>query len=172
MEKVVVIDAKNYAQYLRRLGQEKIPKALRRGVVSGAARCIPIVQRSVETAPPANPKGVGSGGAFNIGDFKRAWKSQPIQDGARVWNDKPYAAVIEEGRRKGAKMPPGDPDVIAHWARRRLGMPTKEAKNVSFVIRRAIKERGLLPRKVLERALPEMTKAVLEEIIRELEAAY
>ncbi len=172
MDRTIVIDAKDYERYLRNLAAEKIPKAMERGVLSGAMRCIPIVQESVETAPPANPSGKGTGGAFNYGDYKRAWKSRPISGGAQVYNDRTYAAVIEEGRRAGAKMPPSEPDVIGHWAQRRLSVSAKEAKAISWVIRRAIKQRGLNPRYVLTRALPKMDRAVLEEIIRELEAAY
>jgi hypothetical protein len=167
--RVRVFDPREYEQHLRRLAAGEAQKAMERGCVSGAMRCIPIVQRSVETAPPANPAGKGTGGAFNYGDFKRAWKSAAVPGGAKVFNTRPYAAVIEEGRRPGSKMPPRG--IIEHWARRRLGVGEKEAKSLDFVIRRAIAERGLLPRKVLERALPEMDEAVLEEIVRELEAA-
>jgi predicted CopG family antitoxin len=172
MNRVVKIDAKDYSAYLRNIATAEIPKAIERGCLSGALRCIPIVQRSTETAPPANPAGKGVGGAFNYGDYKRAWKATPTKGGAAVFNDRLYAAVIEEGRRAGAKMPPSDPDVIAHWVQRHLGKSKKEAKQLSFVIRRAIKARGLNPRRVLARAIPEMDKAVDEEIIRELEAAY
>ena len=167
--RTLTFSPKQYAAHLRKLAAGGVEAALKRGCVSGAARCVPIVQRSVETAPPANPAGVGTGGAFNTGQYKRAWKSAPIPNGAVVSNDQKYAVIVEEGRRPGAAMPPDS--AIRPWIQRRLGLSDKEAASLSFVIRRAISRRGLLPRKVLQRALPEMDEAVLSEIIRELEAA-
>ena len=85
----------------------------------------------------------------------------------------PYASIIETGRRKGAKMPKimenGTPGPIVRWAQRRLGMSQKEAQSVAFVISRAIKRRGLVPRKVMERALPEVERLVREEKLHELD---
>ena len=168
----IPIRAQDYAQYIRRVAAIKLPRALEAGTLAGCMHCIPIVQHSVETAPPANPAGLGAGGAFSSGTYKRSWRAGPVRGGARVYNDRTYASVIELGRRPGAKMPPGNPDVIGHWARRRLGLTEREAKSVSFVIRRAIGRRGLLPRRVLGRALPAMNQAVNQEIVRALVKAY
>jgi len=172
MERTIVIDARDYEAWLLKLAQEKIPEAMERGAVSGAARCIPLLHTATDTAPPANPSGKGSGGAFSSGKYKSMWRSRPIRGGAQVFNDASYAAVIEEGRRPGAKGPPFTPDVIAGWAQRRLGLSAKEAKNAAFAIRRAIKVRGLRARKVLTTSIPKMTDVVLEEIVRELERAW
>lgn len=170
MERTIVIDARDYEAHLRKLASGDIARAMERGAVSGAARCIPILHRSTETAPPANPSGKGSGGAFDTGRYKASWRSRPISSGAQVFNDAPHAAIVEEGRRPGARMPPAG--VVEAWARRRLGVSKEEAARVDFLIRRAIKRRGLRARRVLQSSLPKMTQAVLDEILRELERAW
>jgi hypothetical protein len=168
VERTVNISLSEFARLLSRVAVTEAPAALHRGVVSGAMRSIPVLQRRTREASPANPSGLGTGGAFNYGDYLRAWKSVPISNGARVFNDRPYAAIIELGRRAGARQPP--PDAMAHWAQRRLGVSKKEAKRLAFQVGRAISRRGLAPRLVLSSALPEIMDVVREEIVRELEA--
>jgi hypothetical protein len=58
----------------------------------------------------------------------------------------PWAINVEEGRKAGAKMPPSDP--IEAWMARH-GIPLE----LSFVIRRAIGERGIPARPFLKPAL-------------------
>ncbi len=168
MDRTVSIPLSEFARLLERVAATEAPAALHRGVVSGAMRSIPILQQRTREASPANPSGVGSGGAFNYGDYLRAWKSVPTADGARVFNDRPYAAIIELGRRAGARRPPAE--AIAHWAQRRLGVSKDEARRLAFQVSRAIGQRGLAPRLVLSNALPDIGDAVREEIVRELEA--
>jgi hypothetical protein len=89
--------------------------------------------------------------------------------GAAVFNGKLHAAIIEEGRRPGGFFPPRE--VIMRWAQRRLGLSEPEARRAAWPIARAIQRRGLLPRKVMEGAVPEMVGVVQEEQVRELDAA-
>lgn len=141
-----------------------------KGVRRGAFRAVAMLHQFTGQAPPANPGGIGSGGAVNTAFYKRAWKQQALPDGARVYNAAPYAGVIEYGRRPGS-FPPKEP--IVRWIQRRLGKSEKEARRLSFIVRRAIAVRGLLPRLVLTGAQNQaaIRKAFNDEVIKELDLA-
>jgi hypothetical protein len=155
-------------QYRNWLGvlSPTVMSAAQRGMVSGAKRCVAILQDATRVAIPASAN--GGEGAFNTGAYLRAWKSQPVSDGARVFNDSSYGPIIEDGRKPGSKMPPKG--VMARWAQRRLGLSREEALAIDFPLRRAIKDRGLRPRKVMANSLEQMTAAVDEEVMREVDA--
>ena len=110
---VIKLDISQMAESFISLG-ERMPSAIRRGMVRAAHRAVVILHKSTREAPPANPAGIGSGGAVNYGNYLRAWKSEATKDGARVYNDMPYAGVIEKGRRAGRRAPPAR--VIQAWA--------------------------------------------------------
>lgn len=165
---VIRLDPKQLADWYRRLGKS-LPAAARRGAIRGALRAVQTLQKATGTAPPANPNGVGVGGAVNTGYYKRAWKHEALPDGARVYNAAPYAGVIEHGRRIG-RTPPLD--AIQDWAQRRLGLSRKEAKRAAFPIARAIAKRGLVARKVLENSLPGIEKDFIAEVQKELETTF
>lgn len=64
----------------------------------------------------------------------------------------PYAAVMERGRRRGARMPPVA--ALVPWVRRKLGIADRrKARSVAFVVARKIRQRGLKARRFLERGL-------------------
>jgi hypothetical protein len=84
---------------------------------------------------------------------------------ARVWSPLTYAAVMEQGRRPGAKMPP--PAALAGWARRH-GFQTDPGS--LFVLARAIGRRGIAGRfyfrraaEALQRQLPSIIAQALRE---------
>lgn len=53
-----------------------------------------------------------------------------------------YASVVNYGRQANSQMPP--PSALYNWVRRKLGVQgEKEIKRVSFLIARAIGERGI-----------------------------
>lgn len=62
-----------------------------------------------------------------------------------------YVIYVENGRRKGAKMPP--PDAIARWCRRK-GLP--DDNNTVWAICRAISRDGIAPRPVMATAFSMM----------------
>jgi hypothetical protein len=62
-----------------------------------------------------------------------------------------YPDVIENGRRKGARMPPTQP--IALWAVRKLGLSTGEAQRVAWVIARGISRKGITAKHVFRDGL-------------------
>ena len=153
------------SQY-QKLGKALMPAALK-GVQRGALRVQSALQILTGQASPASEN--GAVGAVNTGFFKRAWKTQMLSDGARVYNAAPYAGVIEHGRRAGSKMPPKE--AIVRWIQRRMGKSEKEARSLAFVVQRAIARRGLLPRRILSGNTPNLKKIWAEEITKELDKA-
>jgi hypothetical protein len=166
----VIYTPAEFARRMAALPGRFIP-AVRRGVLSGALRSLTVLDRRTRTARPANPRGVGVGGAVDKGGgggFIAQWKAEATPQGAVVFNTAVYAPIIEWGRRLGAVQPPVKN--IAIWAQRRLGLSLAEAKRAAFAISRAIRNRGLLPRLIMTDALPEMRAMVSLEIQAELDA--
>lgn len=144
------MDMKQFAASRRRLAERFMP-AVERGLAVGGERCVSILQRVTDDKR-----------IVNLGGYKRGWASLPIRHGVRVFNHAPYAAVIEEGRRRGARMPPLDP--IARWFQRKRSVSETEARGAAYPIARAIGERGLPAHHVLRGALPALIRAVMVEI--------
>ena len=117
----LVLSSKEFAAYHARLAAQLRPTIIR-GVHSGAARAVGFLVARTRAAPPANPGGVGSGGAVNTGGFIRRWKSVRLPDGAELVNDSPYAGIVDPdaqyGRRPGSKFPPKE--ALIAWIKRRL----------------------------------------------------
>jgi hypothetical protein len=117
----LVLSSREFAAYHKRLADQLRPTILR-GVHSGAARAVGYLVQRTRAAPPANPAGVGSGGAVNTGAFIRRWKSVRLPDGAELVNDSPHAGIVDPdaqyGRRPGSKFPPRD--ALIAWIKRRL----------------------------------------------------
>lgn len=160
MPSVKVQSPKEFADWIGRLRMED---AMMRGIRSAAKLGIIDVHLQVDQAVPASEEGVK--GAFNTGAYKRAWKTEHFDDHSIIYNEKAYASVIEKGLRRG-KMP--NIAGIEKWARRRLGVSSKEAKQIAYPIAKEIKRRGLKPRNVLEKAIPDIANAVQEEVWHEL----
>lgn len=160
----------DFKKYVRKLQSKLVGAdgAIVRGIHSGLARSVAIVQRSVANAMPASPN--GSMGAFDTGDYNRRWQFELTPTGGRLFNDHPAADVIEKGRRPGGKMPPTAG--IKLWAMRRLGLSEDEAERAKFPIAMAIARRGLTGRHVLGNPMTkdQITRAVLEEIMTEVKA--
>lgn len=162
---VLNIDPKELGPYYKKLGA-RLNKAALRGARRGGLRAVSTLQRATSKAIPANPGGVGTGGAVNTAFYKRAWKSQPTPTGVRVYNAARYSSIIEYGRRPG-KFPPLA--VIRDWAQRRLGLSAEEAKRAAFPIARAIAKRGLVPRKVMTGSMPQIHSQFLQSVVAELD---
>lgn len=113
----LVLNAKQFAEYHRRLADKFRPTVLR-GIRAGAARAVGYLVARTREAPPANPAGKGTGGAVNTGAFVRRWRAVPLPDGAALVNDSPYGPIIEDGRRRGSKFPPRD--ALIAWIKRKL----------------------------------------------------
>jgi hypothetical protein len=100
----------------------------------------------------------------DTGRFRNAWKASPLKNGAMLSNDTPYAAVIEAGRRPGARMPPLGP--IEAWARR------KKISIPPIVIARAIAARGIPGAFIFRDTMKVMPKFIDDEVRREVKGAF
>lgn len=165
-DKVVAMSMSQWAKYLFRL-KDNAYKAARRGARSGALRAIPTLHTATSEAPPANPMGVGEGGAVNTGRFKRSWKWSLIPHGAMVFNNAPYAPPVEYGRNPSGQFPPIK--AIAQWAQRRLKLDRKEAERAAFAIARNIAEYGQMPRNILADSMPKIEEDFVKEVVKELD---
>lgn len=150
----------DFRRYLMKLRKNLIGHegAAVRGIHSGVIRSVTVVQRTTMEKK-----------AFNTGDYLRKWTHELLPRGGRVFNNHRAAAVLEDGRRRGAKRPPVRE--IELWARRKLGLDGKELKSAAFAIANAIAKRGLKPRRILKSSAAEITRVVMEEIHREVKAA-
>lgn len=141
---VLRLSVSGWARY-----HEVLPARIRRAAIKGArSAALRVVSLMVERTRHAEPASDhGASGAVNTGEFVRAWKMIPLTDGGRVVNDRPYASVIEYGRRPRSKAPPVDP--IIQWLVRRVGMSWDEARQAAPQVARAIGWRGLRGRGIL-----------------------
>lgn len=161
MPSVKIQTPKEFADFI---GNIRLEEAMMRGIKSAAKLSIVLIHLEVDRAIPASPD--GRVGAFNTGAYKRAWKTEHFNDHSVVYNEKPYAAVIEKGRRRGGKFP--NIGGLEKWARKRLGVSSKEAKVIAWPIAKEIHRRGLRGRKVLEKSIPRIVDTVEQEVWHEL----
>lgn len=110
----------------------------------------------------------------STGEYQRSWYAAPTAEGAKFFNPLPYAAVIEHGRRKGAKQPPLGP--LQRWAYLKgLAASEEEARGIAFAIARKISREGLPAKNVLERTaarFPEFLDVEVPQKIREALREY
>lgn len=99
---------------------------------------------------------------FDTGRYNLSFKAEDIEDGVALLNVAPYAAVIEEGRRPGARQPPRE--VLIPWIQRKMGKSAEEAAALAFIIARAIARKGITPknivRKTAERLIPHVVDLI------------
>jgi hypothetical protein len=162
---VVKMSFKQWADYMSDLG-ERFEPAVMRGVRAGALRCIPRLQQRTSHAPPASPG--GTSGALDTGLYKAAWKTGSLPNGASVFNDRPYAGVIDYGRRP-APVSRGGVRNLEAWAKRKLKLGQAQARAAAWAIAKKLEKRPLLARKVLSGDLDGLVKLVEEEILHELD---
>lgn len=122
----LILNSAEFARYHQRLADRFRP-AIVRGVHSGAARAVGYLVQKTREAPPANPAGIGSGGAVNTGAFARGWRALRNPDGAELVQVMPYGPIVDRGRRPGSKFPPRDA-LIAWILRRLLTRPTQKRR--------------------------------------------
>ena len=161
------VNTLQYAAFCARLGKRFLP-AVKKGVLSGALRSLEVVRSNTEHAPPAcSGSTASSAGAVDTRHYLRGWKAQRTITGAVIFNDSPYAGVVELGRRPGSRPPPSH--LLIPWVRRKMHLTESEAVGVAFVLSRAIGKRGQEPRRVLDMSIPDIVKFVDIEIGRELQ---
>jgi hypothetical protein len=183
----VLLSMDQWAKSRKRLADTFMP-TINAGILSGVMRCLPHQQERTRTAPPANPAGIGSGGAVNTGAYLRSWQVTPLANGARLGNSSPYSGIIENGARPmgaRARMVRGTGSAtkrrtisprmraLQRWVELRLHVPKGESRQVAFLVGRAIARRGLVGRHVLtgDDNVRVLTEIVLGEVQHEIDAA-
>ena len=160
-----VMNVNQFARYAKKLGTDFMP-AVKRGMLSGALRAIPTLQERTRSAPPASPR--GKMGAFDTGAYHAAWKSEVIANGVSLRNARPYAGVIEYGRRPAPVSVEGM-KTLEGWAKRKLGVSGAEARAAAFAIAQSMRTRPLAARKVITDGLTRITKLIEDEVRSELD---
>lgn len=135
------------------------PEIVARDVGAVIARTIQLaVLLAEQVAKDGAPRDTGTLGRSIVSDV------QPMQ--ARIYSPLVYAAVMEAGRRPGARMPP--PAALAGWARRH-GRDTSPGG--LFVLARAIGRRGIAGRfffraavQAVEAQLPSLLQRAIAEL--------
>lgn len=155
----------------------------KKGLVSAAERTAEYITTDVipESKPsPPEDKGI----------YKAGWKAAPHPEGAIVFNDVPYASVIETGA-KAQNIFIGQAMIkaIAEWVRRKgIGDRTVTSKNgvtrvvkasvteatsIAWAIAKSMQKKGIFGDglKVFERASQKIPDFIREEVKREIEKA-
>jgi hypothetical protein len=135
----------------------KLRGAITKGMLTGALRGVSTLQRATTKAK-----------AVNTGRYRMGWKYQFMPTGVRLYNDTPYAAIIEFGRRWGRR-PPIEP--LAQWAMRKLGLTAKEARSAAFAIANSMAKKGIPGKHVIQNSRAKLERDFKTEIKRACKAA-
>lgn len=150
-----------------------------KGLLSAAERTVQCVVTEIIPAESHMP--------VDRGIYRAAWKAEATSEGAIVYNDSPYAAVIEDGAKASSvKLSRAMITAIAEWVRRkgigsrsvtkgsktRLVKPSvTEATSIAWAIVKGMQANGIFGGKGLgifakaEKRIPEFIR---EEVSREL----
>jgi hypothetical protein len=80
--------------------------------------------------------------------------------------DEEYPAVMEFGRRAGAKMPP--PSALERWVHLVLQVPVDKAPGVAFVVARSIGKKGIKGKRFLEQGFKAAVPRIQDEFAKAL----
>ena len=158
-----------YLKWMSRLGQKFMP-AMMAGVLEGALECIPLMVQRTEMAIPASDYGV-VGAMGQSGHYRMGWRAERITQGARIYNLRPYAGVIEYGRRPAFVSKEGRKNIKA-WGMRKFGMREKDAERMAWALARKMAPppmgagRSLRARSVMTGVLPQMSLMIRASIQR------
>lgn len=126
------------------------PVWIQLGLVDGMSRALDYLQKVVQGKTPID-RGYARGNTFT------EMSGSTVELEGKVFNRLGYVTVLEEGRRAGAKAPPGWE--ISQWLERH-GIDA----SWSFVVARSIARRGLPAHHMFRKSAEENAKEV-EEII-------
>ncbi len=90
------------------------------------------------------------GGLISTVNSEVTGKGTPLIKGI-VFHGSKYGDVVEKGRSAGKGMPPKG--TLVRWLEVKLGLSTKEAQRIEFVVRRKIGLRGTQGAQMFEKAL-------------------
>ncbi len=95
------------------------------------------------------PTGVSARLAGSIASEVKGVGSNIIGEVGSTLKDEEYPAVMEFGRKAGAKMPP--PSALERWVHIVLKVPNKHAKGVAYIVARAIGKKGIEGKRYFEK---------------------
>jgi len=91
--------------------------------------------------------------------LRNAWDVQKVDEGADLFNDTPYAGIVERGSRP--HWPPKAP--IKRWVKRVISPPDKEVDGITYAIRKKIAEEGTDPVYMVQNNFERMQQ-ILKEV--------
>jgi hypothetical protein len=155
------IALKDLPAYLRARPKQvhaAMTKAMR---LSAKTDALVIIQNEISNTQPA---------PVDRGTYRRGWQARDLDNGVAIFNPTPYAAVIEHGRRKGARQPPIAP--LQAWVLRKgltkgiRGKQNREkaAKGIAFAIARKMVLKGKPGMHILEHAVARWKPVLLAAI--------
>ena len=171
--RVMTLD--HLAKQFRSLGARYMPTVMKGAASAGERARAYLVQES------QRKKIVDRGG------YVRGWKSLVQTNKLEIYNQAPYSAVIELGRRPGSRPPPSH--VLIPWVRRHITIektfksgarkgqkvrtkpPMDKATSIAFLIARAIGRRGQPGKYVLTDARRHIERFILLEVRDALQRA-
>ncbi len=159
---------------------ERMKAGVRNGMLSGGQRLVGIIQNELipaEDPPPIDQRAYVAG-----------WHAEPLDEGAVVYNDVPYAGVIEHGvRGENVKIGRAMISALAEWVVRKgflgkgpgsIGARAQEdeAQDAAWAIAKSMQKRGIFNREseglqIARKAELRAPKIVAEEVAAEIHAA-
>lgn len=144
------LDMRQFARDLERRVKE-IPREVKRGVIAGAKEGRMVLKSE-------NPK--------DTGKMREDW-SVSSKEGKRIrvklFNDTPYAGIVEVGARPHAMNAAGI-ESVKNWAIRKLGATPQEAERIAYSVSRKIQRQGQKPTYFVRENLEKIVEKTANEV--------
>lgn len=104
----------------------------------------------------------------DTGQYAASWDFTVTENAAIIGNFAPHAAIIENGARPFS--PPIKP--LLEWAKRVLNDSSQppnyspEVRRLAYGVRAKIQENGMMPKKILEKEMPNIINRIKKEFIK------
>jgi hypothetical protein len=144
------LDLTGLAKKFAKLGPQVI-EAVERGAFSGAQAARTLLVGVTPT---------------NLGQMRNSWHVSR-HPAVQVFNDAPYAGIVERGARPHSVSRAGI-DALTMWARRKLGLGEAEARRVAFAVAHKLRTQGQAPTFFVRNQLPRISRITRSEVEREL----
>lgn len=134
---------------VRRIGYEMLPVMLRKHLEFKRREFVTEARRMAAFGAEKARAFAVAEDLVAFGDYSEGFKSKGTPDGAVIYNDVPYADVVEFGRAPGAPPPFAK---IRAWVNVKFMIYGKAAHPIAESVRMAIARRGLPPKRILHQA--------------------
>ncbi len=145
--------------------EKQVSKAIRAGLLSAAIRTVSHIK--TEIVPKLQPV------PFDRGVYLASWMFMPTPEGALVYNDQPYAGIIDQGVAPGrVKVGRAMIDALVEWIKRKGIGDGGDARSVAFAIANSLKARGIFSggkgMQVVAKAKEKVPEFISEEVVAEI----